>query len=346
MSAFIRRVELKTGEVRYYPVLNGRHVGGGYHLKKHAEKRLERAVAEEAAGYSLENLLFREWVEDKWLPQVRSTVRQSTWEGYESAMRVHLVPALGKIQLRDISVADIENWKIEKDEDGVHPRTFNKVLTVLGTCLNAAVSQKKIAENVAKEVKRMKENHHEMKFLDHDQVRAILERACEIKPLLATAVGTGARQGELLGLKWGDVDLENHTIRISRSYRKGAYTEPKSDYARRTILVPAELCDLLRPLQGEKDEPCFPRNGKPWPPSTLLRGHFYPLLDELGIPRVRWHDLRHTYAALMIGLKCSLKWLQVQMGHSSIMVTLDCYGHLLPEVGADSVQELSNLLFS
>jgi integrase len=346
LSAFIRRVELKSGEVRYYPVLNGRHVGGGYKLKKHADARLTRAIAEEAAGYSFENPFFREWAEDKWLPQVKSTVRKSTWESYESAMRIHLVPAFGQIHLKDLSVADVENWRMEKDEDGVHPRTFNKTLTVLGTCLNDAVRQKKIAENVAKEVKRMKEDHQEMKFLDPEQVRAILKRDCEIKPLLATAVGTGARQGELLGLHWGDVDLDNNTIRISRSYRKGEYTEPKSDYARRTILVPAEVCDLLRPLQGDKDEPCFPRNGKLWSPSTLLRGHFYPLLDELGIPRVRWHDLRHTYAALMIRLKCSLKWLQVQMGHSSIMVTFDCYGHLLPEVGMESVQELSNLLFS
>jgi len=344
LSAYIRRVMLKSGKYRYYPIFKWKSLGG-YDRKKDAEARLARAISEEAAGYPLHDLLFSEWTE-RWLPQVNTRVKKSAWESYESAARVHLVPAFGRLYLKELSVADIEDWKTEMSEDGMHPRTFNKTLTILGTCLNDAVTEKKLKENVSKKVRRMKEDNAEMQYLDRDEVRKLLGHDCEIAPLLATAVLSGMREGELLGLKWGDVDLEGKTIRISRSYRKGRFTEPKSRYARRAVSVPPELCAILRPMQGERGELCFPRNGRPWSNSTLLRGHFYPLLEELGMRRIRWHDLRHTYAALMIRLNCPLKWLQVQMGHSSIRVTLDLYGHLLPEVGFGSIEKFSEFLFS
>lgn len=150
MSAFIRRVELKSGEVRYYPVLNGRHVGGGYHLKKDADARLKQAVEEEAAGMPEYDLLFREW-SLKWLKQVKLRVKHSTWEDYESVSRVHLVPEFGHIYLKRIRVEDVEGWKVDVADD-MHLRTFNKVLTALGTCLNDAVQGEYLNKNVATEV--------------------------------------------------------------------------------------------------------------------------------------------------------------------------------------------------
>lgn len=343
MSAFIRRVELKSGEVRYYPVLNGRHVGGGYHLKKDADKRLKRAIEEEAAGVPVDDLLFRNWTE-KWLPQVKLRVVQSTWEDYESVTRVHLVPAFGHLYLKRIRVADVEDWKTEVADD-MHPRTFNKVLTVFGTCLNDAVKQEYLNRNVAANVKRLTEDKIEMAFLDEDEAKLLLAVDCEIKPLIATALLSGLREGELLSLRWGDIDLEAGVIRVSRSYRKKRFTKPKTKAARRSVEIPPELCEILESLEGDKDALCFPRNGKPWSNSTLLRGHFYPALEAAGIRKIRWHDLRHSYAGLMISrVNCPMKWLQHQMGHRTLATTMDLYGHLLPESGFGSVQKFGTLL--
>lgn len=216
----------------------------------------------------------------------------------------------------------------------------------LGPCLHDAVEQDRLIKNPVDKVRCVKENRNEMKFLNLDEVRRLLERNCEIAPMIATAVLSGLREGELLALRWGDIDLDTGTIHVNRSYRKGRFTEPKSKYARRAVSIPSQLCDILRPLKGESDELCFPRNGRPWSNSTLLRGHFYPLLKAFGIKKIRWHDLSHTYAALMISINCPIKWLQRQLGHSSISITLDYYGHLLPEVGFGSIEKFSNLLFA
>jgi integrase len=343
LSAFIRRVELKSGEVRYYPILNVQHVGGGYHLKKDAEARLKRAVEEDAAGMPVHDLLFREW-SHKWLKQVKLRVKQSTWEDYESVSRIHLVPEFGHMYLKRIRVADVEDWKVDVADD-MHPRTFNKVLTVLGTCLNDAVQGEYLNKNVAAKVDRRTEEKAEMAFLDENEAIRLLAFDCEIVPLIATALLGGFRQGELLALRWSDVDLASGIIRVSRSYRKGQFTKPKTKAARRAVEIPPELCEILKPLQADKGALCFPRDGHPWSPSTLLRKHFYPALESAGIRRIRWHDLRHSYAGLMISrINCPMKWLQHQMGHRTLGTTMDLYGHLLPESGFGSVQKLGTLL--
>lgn len=344
MSAYIRKVELKSGSFKYYPVLHGRHVGGGYRRKKDAEERLNRAVEEEASGVPVHDMSFRKWTE-KWLPQVRLRVKQSTWEDYESVTRVHLVPAFGNFYLKRIRVADVEDWKVEVAED-MHPRTFNKVLTVLGTCLNDAERQEYINRNVVAKVKRLTEDKTEMAFLDEKEAKRLLAVECEIAPLFTTALLSGLRQGELLALRWGDIDFKAGVIRVSRSYRKGRFTKPKSKEAQRAVEIPDELCEILMPLEGDKDELCFPRNGKPWSSSTLLQSHFYPVLEAAGIRRIRWHDIRHSYAGFMISrINCPMKWLQHQLGHTSIRTTMDLYGHLLPESGFGSVQKLGDFLF-
>lgn len=185
MSSYIRRVKLKSGKWRYYPISSGSSLGG-YDLKKDAEARLARAIAEDAAGMPVEDLLFQEWA-GKWLPQVKLRVKQSTWEDYESVTRVHLVPAFGGLFLKRIRADDIENWKVEVAED-MHPRTLNKALTILGTCLNDAVTREKLNGNVVERIKRIKEDKPEMRFLSLDETRRLLAHDCEIAPLIATAI--------------------------------------------------------------------------------------------------------------------------------------------------------------
>lgn len=340
MSNYIRRVRLKGGRFRYYPIFNG-HSLGGYYRKKDAEARLARAIAEEAAGGLMQDMLFRDWVA-KWLCQVKTRIKESTFESYESGMRVHLLPVFGDISLQNLRTSDIEDWKVEASKE-MHPRTLNKTLTILGTCLNDAVWQGRMNLNVAEKVRHVKEHKSEMQFLNTDEVRRLLDFDCEISPLIATSLLSGIRQGELLALRWKDIDLESGTIHISRSYRKGRFTEPKTPAARRAVSIPSKLKETLCPLEGRDDELCFSTDGKPWSSSVLLQGYFYPALKKAEVKKVRWHDLRHTYAALMISVNAPIKWLQRQLGHTSIQTTLDLYGHLFPEAGSKTITRFDGL---
>lgn len=345
MSAFVRRVKSKSGRFRYYPIINGKHVGGGYWKKHQAEKALDNTITERLGGGPPKNKTLEEWYV-KWITQVSTRVKESTRESYEQAFRVHLLPAFGSKPLKALNVADLEEWKAEQAEE-VSARTTNKNLTILGTCLEDAFDQGEVPTNVVRKVRRAKEEAKEMSFLTPAEARRLINAESEIRPLVATAILSGIRQGEQLALRWGDVDLDNGILYIRRSYRRGRTTEPKTKAAIRAVSIPQELCDILRPLQGEKDELCFQVDGEPWSVNVLVRGFFYPLLDRLGIKRIRWHDLRHTYAALMISppINCNMKWLQQQLGHTSITTTMDLYGHLLTDAGDGSIQRFSHLLF-
>jgi integrase len=149
---------------------------------------------------------------------------------------------------------------------------------------------------------------------------------------------TGARQGELLGLKRGDVDLESGLIFIRRTFHPSyGFVEPKSEYSRSAVRMSEELALILRAhlesTGGDSDSLVFPNNvGNPHSHQNMVTRAFHPSLAKAGLRKIRFHDLRHTYAALMISLDINPKVLQRQMGHSSIRVTMDTYGHLIPDI--------------
>jgi integrase len=178
-----------------------------------------------------------------------------------------------------------------------------------------------------------------MEYLRPDEIRRFLAASPpEFYALFPTAVLTGARQGELLGLKRGDVDPERGLIFIRRTFHPSyGFVEPKSDYSRRAIKMSPELVEILRAhlecISGDADSLVFPNNaGHPHSHQNLVTRTFHPTLERAGLRKIRFHDLRHTYAAPMISLDANPKVLQRQMGHSSIRVTMDTYGHLIPDV--------------
>jgi len=168
----------------------------------------------------------------------------------------------------------------------------------------------------------------------------------------ATAILTGVRQGELLALKWGDLDLERRVLFIRRTYHPvHGFAEPKSEKSRRAVKVTPELAEILR-VHKERSRPwaddlIFPNGaGNPMDGTNLLTQEFRPTLERAGIRRLRFHDLRHTYAALQIALGEDFKFIQQQMGHASITTTMDLYGHLLPEASEVAGERLDALVFS
>jgi len=241
--------------------------------------------------------------------------------------------------------------------------TINKTLTTLGSILKYAVIRKLLDSNPVSLVERLKPGAQEYSdekepahCLTPEQVRLFLAEAEPglYQTLLTTAVMTGMRQEELLALRWGDIDWVSGQILVrrvlSRNIGEWKFYEPKTKTSRRDIDVdPSLLLELkkwrLQVGKSELDNLVFPSpSGAPMHRGTLYMRGFLPALRRSGVPRVRFHDLRHTYASLLIDQGEHPKYIQVQMGHSSISMTMDVYGHLMNKVNATSANRLAKTI--
>lgn len=169
--------------------------------------------------------------------------------------------------------------------------------------------------------------------------------------LFLVAILTGLRQGEILALRWSDLDEFRALLFVVRAFHpEVGFTEPKSRTSRRAVqLTPVLLDALLEQRQKANagaDDLIFPNKaGNPINHQNLTNRIFHPALERAGVKRIRFHDLRHTYAALMISMGANIKFLQRQMGHASITTTLDRYGHLLDEVAGGVRVQLDAVVF-
>ncbi|OIP88902.1 MAG: hypothetical protein AUK24_07100 [Syntrophaceae bacterium CG2_30_49_12] len=184
------------------------------------------------------------------------------------------------------------------------------------------------------------------------QIRNFLEAVTDqkYKTLFLTAIMTGARQGEILGLKWPDVDFSKKQISIARTFNMGRFFTPKTKgSARRIDLVPTAVKALAewKLASGGKDGALvFPNEaGEPMNYSNMVQRHYRRALKDAGIPQIRFHDLRHTYASLLLSQGENIKYIQTQLGHSSPTVTLNVYSHLMKSENQEAVCRLENAIF-
>jgi len=238
--------------------------------------------------------------------------------------------------------------------------TINKTLTTLGTILKYAVKAKLLDSNPISLVERPKqgaleysEEKEKVQFFTPEQIHPFLEKTEPglYRTLFTTAIMTGMRQEELLALMWGNVDWVTSQILVRRTLSRDngewKYYDPKNKPSRRNIDVdPALLLELkkwkLKLGKSELDDLVFPSpSGGPLHRSTLYKQGYLPAIRKSGVPRIRFHDLRHTYASLLIDQGEHPKYIQGQMGHSSITVTMDVYGHLMDKVNVASANKLA-----
>lgn len=194
-----------------------------------------------------------------------------------------------------------------------------------------------------------------MHFLSQEELSTLIGATpLEHRALIATACLTGMRRGELLALSWDDVDFLNSRLHVRRAVSGRKIAEPKSKYSRRVISIPTTLMEMLKSeqlrqaveLPENPDNLVFPNQcGHLMDHSTLMRHVFWPALKRAGLPRVRFHDLRHSFASMLIHRGENVKYIQRVLGHSSIQTTLDVYGHLLPEAGAEAAERLEQAFF-
>jgi integrase len=317
-------------------------------------EKLTKAMADRDGGLTFDTgkqtvgEYLQRWLADS----VRDTVRQRTYEGYVHIVERHIVPTLGRVKLKSLTLAHIRALYREKLDSGLSARTVQYVHTTLNKALKQAVADGLIPRNPAASVKAPRPRRSEIKPLDREQVRALFEAASShrLEALYVVAVSAGLREGELLALRWEDVDLEAGTLQVRRvlsEARSGRIFEaPKSGKGRNIRLTRKAIAALRAHRKRQLEERMaraglwqeqglvFPSSvGTPLSARNLQR-HFKTLLERAGLPRsFRFHDLRHTCATLLLRQGVHAKYVQELLGHADISLTLNVYSHVLPDMG-------------
>jgi len=290
---------------------------------------------------------------DRWLTDsVDGTVRQRTYERYEQIVRVHLKPGLGRQQLKTLTPAHVRSLYKEKLLT-LSPRTVNYIHVTLHKALKDAVSDGLVPRNVCDAVKSPRPGKKEVTPLTQNQARSLLAaaRGDRLEALYIVALHCGLRQGELLGLKWEDVDLNAGTLSVRRTLSETRmegfkYESPKSGKGR-SVKLSQGATDALRihrkrqlEEQAREVEERFKglvfttTNGTPYTCTNLLSQRFRPLLKRAELPApTRFHDLRHTCATMLLKMGQHPKYVQELLGHASISITLDTHSHVIEGMG-------------
>lgn len=321
---------------------------------KKALREIEDQV-EKRAWMPTKNIPKFSEVADNWLEYKRQNVRTSTWEMYRGHLQHHFHD-IKPVMVSRISTAKVEKFITGKQKNGINLTTLKKIIVTFNQVMNYAVRHKYIDHNPVRDAERPKGQGKISKphitVLQPDEINSFLnaESDPEYRTLFMLAIMSGARQGELLGLKWTDVDWFNDQIKIERTYNKKTWYSPKSKASYRRIdLGPSMMTELKawnKICPKTELDLVFPNKiGRPIDQSKMLSRRFYPALREAGIRRMRFHDLRHTYASLIIEQGENIKYIQTQLGHSSPTITLDVYAHLMKPVNQEAARRLDKRVF-
>jgi len=294
-------------------------------------------------------------VAKNWLEYKKANVRGSTYHGYKSHLDNHF-DFVNELKINRIRVATVEKFISNRREKKVSLATIRKLLITFGQVMKYAIRHRLIDHNPVSECERPRgqgrEQEKASRVLTPDEINSLLDATAnkQYRMLFMLAAMTGARQGELLGLKWIDILWDSNQIHIQRTYNNGAWYRPKSKYSNRKVdvgyMVMTELKKWKLACPPNELQLLFPNeSGGPLNHGTVYRKHFWPALDEAKLPRIRFHDLRHTYASLLIAQGENIKYIQKQLGHSKPTVTLDIYAHLFDENNPDAAQRLDDLIF-
>ena len=341
---------------RHFETIHGR--------KSDAQKRLnEILISLEKGIYTPPGRLtvaehLRNWLEG----YVKTNCSQRTLDGYQSIIERHLIPALGQLQLKHLHPQAIQSY-YGKACERLSARTVHHHHRVLSQSLKYAVRQGYLGRNPAELVDPPSPRKKVMRTLTPTEVEVLFENAQDnyYYPVIYTAVSTGLRQAELLGLRWRDVDLDMCSISVSQVlYKRGGvceFKEPKTSHSRRRVAMTPKLALFLREYRAEREWLCQQLGrqltlddlvftsveGKPIDPCVLSHA-FGRMARQAGLEGVRFHDLRHTFASLMLLRGAKPKVISEALGHSSVAFTMDVYSHIIEGMQEDAMALLDEVL--
>lgn len=321
-------------------------------------KKLDTRLKLGGAGLSVKAGLTLKTYAETWLEHIQHTRKPSTHEDYAKRLTHDIYPLLGSLDLHDITRERVKAVALAGFKQHQAPKTVQNTLRVLSSLLSHAQEDGLIRENAALRPGRILpkiSKRREVNPLTRDELANVLafakEKAPRLYPLFLCAARTGLRQGELVALQWDDVNVAGRFLEVRRSFTHGAMTTPKNGESRR-VDMSRELTEALQALQIDRQLETITRGWEETPAwifcdaqgarfhHNVVRKAFHALLKSAGVRRVRFHDLRHTFASLLLQNGESPVYVKEQMGHSSIQVTVDLYGHLIPGGNQQAVDRL------
>lgn len=337
---------------------------GSWATKREAERVLSARISELESTFerktdsSLMSVYLRHWLESYCTPRLApNTVR-----GYKVNVEKHIIPYIGTIPLNKLQPKDLQALYDKLRAAGLSSTSARYVHNNLRKALGQAVKAQLIPRNPADLVDPPKVDRYEARTLTPDQAQKLIVASdgTEIHLPVLLALTLGLRRGEALGLQWEDVDLVSKTVTVRHSagFSKGGLTlgTTKTKNSRRTLMVPEVLQEALEAAlekqaqEAERFGPgynpyglvCCRLDGSPLT-SGVLHHQYHALLDQLGLPSIRFHDLRHTNATLMLRNAVPAKIVSAMLGHSSIGITMDTYSHVMTEMQSGAVGVMNEL---
>ncbi len=299
-----------------------------------------------------------------WLEEVvKPSARPATHASYRDNVRLHILPELGRIRLGQLTPQDVQAFVNRKAATSLSPTTVRYLHAILRSALAQAVLWGEAGRNVAQLARPPRVVREDRRPLTPEQGRRLLEvvRGDRLEALFTVALALGLRQGEALGLRWSDVDFDEARLWVRRSLQRVdgefRFVEPKTARSRRSLDLPdvvvaalrrhraRQLEDRLAACQLWQDQdlvfcgPCGqPLHGR-W-----VTIHFQRMLEQAGLPRQRFHDLRHGCASLLPAQGVPARVVMEILGHSQISTTLDIYSHVFPEVRREAAHRIDTVL--
>lgn len=300
----------------------------------------------------------------EWLAIIKPTLRESAWLRYEEICRLHIVPRLGTTSLAKLSAQHLNHLYAEKLGKGLSPRSVRYIHMTLHKALKDALRVGLVQRNVAMLATPPRKRRRTMDVLTPEQARMFLEtvHGNRLEALYVLAITCGMRQGELLSLRWRDVDLPSRHIQVRSSVRRRSgrfiFSDPKTEHGRRKVALTALAVQALLqhrvnqqlerlaagPAWSEGDLVFSDETGQPLIGINVTRHHFPAILKQAGLPLIRFHDLRHTAATLLLLQGVHPEIVSEMLGHASITITLDLYSHVLPDMQKDATNAMDRLL--
>jgi integrase len=318
--------------------------------KRDAQKRLAQLVTEREQGTYVEPskqmvaTYFADWLRD-WAP-VKAGPK--TLEGYALYAR-YITDAIGDRQIQKVQAGDLNRIYLDLRERGLSPRTVKHTHVFARRVFGHALKQGDIKVDPSTKVDAPKVPHVEAAALRPEEIPVMLDglRGTVLYPIAVVGLGTGLRRGELLALRWIDVDLDGAKLEVKRSlentHRSLRFKEPKSARGRRTVTLSPSVVDALRQRRKEQLE-LRVKLGQGKPPEDLLvfttfegnprkpdrlSANFSDAMQRIGLPHISLHSLRHTHASMLIKAGEDILTISRRLGHSSASITLNVYGHLM-----------------
>jgi integrase len=333
--------------------------------KRQAEAALVNALAERNRGvhWTSEETTLAEYL-DRWFREYAlNSVRPSTQQRYRAAIDGHIVPHIGSIRLDRLRPVDVQNMHSMCIREGLAAQTIVNNHRTLSKALKDAVSWQLVPSNAANGARPPRPTAKEMRTLDRAQAVLLIETAkgTALGPMISLALQTGLRIGELLALRWSDVDLENGRLSVRRTVQRitGAglvFGPTKSHRSGRAIDLPPSCVHELLAVRHKQQEVisaigvAYRNNdlvfaqplGNAYEPGQISRA-FAKMLDKAGLRRIRFHDLRHTHATLLLGEGMHVKIVSERLGHATTALTLDRYSHVLPSMQEEAARALERI---